>query len=122
MERAEYIHDDLALDEGDLLLTYTDGLTESRNRDDRMLGTAGLLDAVRLLDAERPDTLLSMLLTQLSERGYSFAADDLTVLLVRADGTNSSWRNNLLAPVRLLRRARDSSRIAPPPSSGGTTG
>lgn len=116
VELAKYVHAEFPLERGDLLFAYTDGLTESRSDDDRLLGTSGLLELIRALDANRPEELLMSLLTRLRELGFSSSADDLTVLLVRADGTNPSWKNNLLAPLRLLRHALDSSQIATPDS------
>lgn len=99
---------------GDMLLAYTDGLTESRAQDGQMLGTAGLLQLVRELDPERPDEFVTELLERLRARGIGRADDDLTVLLARADGTGVRWRNNLLAPFRLFRSARDATRFLNP--------
>ncbi|MBL8849366.1 MAG: serine/threonine-protein phosphatase [Planctomycetaceae bacterium] len=107
IERVEYVQTELPLDTGDLLFAYTDGLSESRDRNDQLLGTAGLLKLLRSLDQTAPEGLLTALLTRLRERGYSWAADDFTLLLIRANGTHPSWSNKLLAPLRLLRRVRD---------------
>ncbi len=102
---------------GDLLLAYTDGLTESRAANDQMLGTAGLLQLVRELDPTHPEGIVTELLKGLRARGIGPADDDLTLLLARADGTGVGWQNNLLAPFRLMRPARDATRFVMPESS-----
>lgn len=114
VERARYFHPEVAFDQGDLPLACTGGLTESRNQNDRRLGMRGLLELVRSLDVGRPEGLLTSLRARHSERGYESGADVLTVLLLRADATSPTWQRDLPAPLRLLRRARNSSRMEAP--------
>ncbi len=104
----EYSQSRLNFNPGDMLLAFTDGLTETSVANDGLLGTAGLLSLVAALDATQPDRLLPSLLAALREHATSDPGDDLTLLLARADGSGVSWRNNLLAPFRLLQRTRDS--------------
>jgi serine phosphatase RsbU (regulator of sigma subunit) len=117
LERVEYAQTEFAFAPGDLLLAYTDGLTEMRDSKEQLLGTARLQEVVRSLNPSRPEQLLTALLARLRELGFESDSDDLTVLLTRADGTNPPWRNNLLAPIRLLRTVRDSVQIAAPSSN-----
>lgn len=107
----EYIQARLAITPGDMILTYTDGLTETRIANDQLLNTEGLLRLVNSLDATQPDRLLTSLLGALREQTTTPVGDDLTLLLARADRSGVSWQNNLLAPFRLLRRTRDATRF-----------
>ncbi|MFN0054782.1 MAG: PP2C family protein-serine/threonine phosphatase [Planctomycetales bacterium] len=110
-ECVQYSQTQLDLRTGDMLLAYTDGLTEARVEDHQLLDPSGLLGLVRTLDATRPDLLLQSLLRSLKERLTAPLGDDLSLLLARADASRVSWRDNLLAPFRLLRRVRDKTRL-----------
>jgi hypothetical protein len=107
----EYIQARLAIKPGDMILAYTDGFTETRIANEQLLNTEGLLTLINSLDATRPDRLLTSLLGVLREQATAPVGDDLTLLLARADRSGISWRNNLLAPFRLLRRTRDATRF-----------
>lgn len=95
---------------GDMVLAYTDGVTEARVAGGQLLETQGLLSLVQTLDAKRPDRLLQSLLTSLRDQAAEPIGDDLSLLLACADGSRASWWNTLLAPIRLLRRAADMTR------------
>jgi serine phosphatase RsbU (regulator of sigma subunit) len=94
-----------------MILAYTDGLTETRVTDGKLLETQGLLNLVQMLDATRPDQLLQSLLTVLRDQATEPIGDDLSLLLVCADGSRASWWNTLLAPFRLLKQATDKTRL-----------
>jgi sigma-B regulation protein RsbU (phosphoserine phosphatase) len=68
---------------GDLILIYTDSVTEARNPDGKMLEEAGLLKLVAGLDASRPELFTRSLLEALDAyRGHAPPDDDLTVVLL----------------------------------------
>jgi serine phosphatase RsbU (regulator of sigma subunit) len=74
---------EVSLGRGDLVLFYTDALTEAASPEGRQLGEAGLLDLVRLLDVSDPATLAGALLGRLEAyRGGQAPEDDLTFLLL----------------------------------------
>jgi serine phosphatase RsbU (regulator of sigma subunit) len=102
------------LDPGDMMLGYTDGLIEARVEDDHLLGIEGLIELVRTLDATNPQGFVGELLSRVRRRATSPFDDDLTVLLARADGSRVSIKNNLLAPLRLLRNVRDATAFRGP--------
>lgn len=101
----------LNLSNGDMILAYTDGLTETRVTDGKLLDTQGLLNLIQTLDATRPDRLLQSLLTALRDQATEPIGDDLSLLLAYADGSRASWWNTLLAPFRLLQQATDKTRF-----------
>lgn len=108
---AKYSQARFAIQPGDMILAYTDGLTETEVAKDQLLNTEGLLSLIHSLDASQPDRLLTNLLTALRQQSTGPSGDDLTVLLARADRSGVSWHNNLLAPLRLFRPARDATRF-----------
>jgi sigma-B regulation protein RsbU (phosphoserine phosphatase) len=99
----EYEQFDVELESGDCVLTYTDALIESRDADGEMLGEAGLLRILRLLGNVEPQFLTKMLLREIADRyPDNLTEDDVTVLLVRANGhkPRHSFRDILWAQVR----------------------
>ena len=86
-EVADYEQLDLELAPGDCLISYTDALMESCDADGKMLGEDGLLRIVNLLGDVPAEKLIASLLQEISERfPQNLAADDVTLLVVRANG------------------------------------
>jgi serine phosphatase RsbU (regulator of sigma subunit) len=88
---------------GDLVLFYSDSLTEARFRAGRVLGEDGLLEALNAIDASQPQSLVRALLAELRRRGIGESLDDdVTTLLIRrnelalrmrtADIIGNGWR------------------------------
>ena len=109
-ESVAYGQTRLDLGTGDMILAYTDGVTEAQVTDGKLLETQGLLNLVQTLDATKPDRLLQSLLTSLRDQATAPIGDDLSLLLACADGSRASWWNTMLAPFRLLRQAADKTR------------
>jgi phosphoserine phosphatase RsbU/P len=107
-DQTKYVHTQTVLDAGDMVLFYSDAITESYDTNGRMRGMNGLLETTSQLNAESPADLLSELLSEVDGGALANSdQDDLTVLLCRATGTGTTLRNNLLAPWRLFRAATD---------------
>lgn len=123
LEEVQYGQTRLKIGPGDMILAYSDGLTEARIANGNLLTTPGLLNLVQSLEPSEPNRLLPSLLASLRDQGTYTLGDDLTVLLARADGSHVSLRDNLLAPFRLLRGSRDSTRFrqSSDDASNGTT-
>ncbi len=93
------------LDVGDLVLCYTDSLTEARDATGELIGTAGLLDRVRPLDVSDPARLVPTLLASLDRLDPgNLTRDDVTCLLVRPNGSRPRLPivDLLLSPVRFF--------------------
>jgi phosphoserine phosphatase RsbU/P len=83
LDETGYTQVELPLGRGDLVLFYTDALTEAEDAGGRQLGEAGLLDLVRRLDPTNPAALPAALVAALDAiRGGRPAGDDLTFLLL----------------------------------------
>jgi serine phosphatase RsbU (regulator of sigma subunit) len=75
------------LGRGDIVLVYTDALTEADNATGHLLGEGGLIDMARALDPDDPGRLGSMLIDAIGRyRGERAQDDDVTLLTLAHDG------------------------------------
>ncbi|HEY2837751.1 MAG TPA: PP2C family protein-serine/threonine phosphatase, partial [Pirellulales bacterium] len=80
----------LDLTPGDVILIYTDALTESTGAAGKMLGEQGLLEMMRTIDATQPAEMAQALIDRLNKyRGGRQADDDSTFLLLHHNARNS---------------------------------
>jgi phosphoserine phosphatase RsbU/P len=102
---ADYEQFDVELDPGDCVITYTDALIESCDADGEMLGEDGLLRIANLLGDVPGEKLISSLLEEIGARfPENLSADDVTLLVVRANGgsLDFSFREKVGAFGRFL--------------------
>jgi phosphoserine phosphatase RsbU/P len=93
LDTAEYDQFDAELEPDDCLLSYTDGLIESRDADGEMLGEEGLLRIIRLLSDVEPDKLIEKLLGEIESRyPENLSEDDVTLLLIRVNRRRLRFR------------------------------
>jgi len=101
------------LHEGDMVLSFSDAVTESESSDGRQLGAAGILQIVSELDADQPQTLIPDLVDRLTTMNQeNTTRDDTTILLCQTTGGGTTLKDNLLAPFRLLGGVSDDTDIA----------
>lgn len=73
---------------GDVVLLYSDGVSEATNPAGTELGRDGLMDLVRAVDFKSPDALGSRLVSALSAfRGDGGPQDDQTIIVMRRNDT-----------------------------------
>jgi len=83
-ENAEYSENVVTLDDGDTLLLYTDGLSESGNRRSNLLGTQGLIDLFSKSAANCPiSDLAATIVTEAQTLANSPFRDDVCVLAAK---------------------------------------
>lgn len=101
-----YTQHRITLGRGDLLLFYTDALTECENRTGMQLGEEGLVSLVNQLDASNPATLPTALTAKLTDyRDGAPDGDDATFVLLRHTGAprrRPSFRESLSVYAKLL--------------------
>jgi len=94
------------LSQQDLVLVYTDGLTEARNRSDELLGEDGLLRFVREIAPSGPDHIGAELLQKIDRWRDGQPSDDAqTLIVLRQNGSGRprpTVRSALRAMTRLL--------------------
>lgn len=79
----------LGVEEGDMLMLYTDALVEASQVEGELLGEEGLLEIVRALDwsEDHPEGLVRGVLDAVrGRRGGEDADDDVTIILLRQNG------------------------------------
>lgn len=109
---SDYQQLQLKLETGDMVLSFSNSLTECRDASGQTLGISGLLDRVSRLPTEDPSEIISHLARDLrSENETNAELDELTLFLCRATTAGVTWRDNVLAPLRLLRRVSDDTQI-----------
>ncbi len=113
IESTPYVQFAVPLEPGDLVVFYTDAVIETRGPGEELLGTSGLLDLVRSMDAAAFETLSSSIRNALDGlRGGEPSDDDLTVLVLHhnaADPPHLSVGERL----RVLGRMMGIGRIEP---------
>jgi sigma-B regulation protein RsbU (phosphoserine phosphatase) len=79
----EYANNEITLEPGDLLVLYTDGITEARDRHDQMFGS----DRLRELVATGPDSpgalCDSIVAAVTAHQGRPIGDDDQTLIVLR---------------------------------------
>lgn len=90
---------------GDLILCYTDSLTESRAADGEMLGVDGLLRTLETIDVSDLSQIIPTLLETIERMHEGNLSDDVTVLLFRPNGMfpRIPLKSYLKIPYHLLR-------------------
>jgi len=89
IEPTEYMQFAIGLEEGDLVLIYTDALIEARNEAGEFIGVEGLQEAVESLNAQSPAEVLDELGRALLSRGFTPPTDDdATVVLIHSNGAD----------------------------------
>ncbi|MCI0696751.1 SpoIIE family protein phosphatase [candidate division KSB1 bacterium] len=81
---AKFQEKQLALHHGDLLLIYTDGVTETFNQAGEMFGETGLLQAVQETAAEPAEKIIAHIKDKLlTFRGKTAQSDDVAMIAVK---------------------------------------
>jgi phosphoserine phosphatase RsbU/P len=91
---------------GDLILCYTDSLTEARDPAGEVVGVDGLLALLQTHDIAEPAKLIPTLLDRIQQLNpRNLHEDDVTLLLFRPNGQSPriSLKNRLLIPYHLIR-------------------
>jgi serine phosphatase RsbU (regulator of sigma subunit) len=95
------------------MLCFSDALTEARTSEGQLLGTKGILNLLRNLDASRPQQIIPRLLDTVGGLSpENLGQDDVSVVLLRANGERTRMADNVLAPLRLLGAANDLSQLS----------
>jgi len=84
IDGTDYVQVAVSLLPDDLVIPYTDGITEARNPDGEMLGRDGLLAIAKGLSIDEPAQMAERLIARLQEfRGTTPPGDDCTFCILR---------------------------------------
>jgi phosphoserine phosphatase RsbU/P len=88
IDGTDYLQVAVRLEPEDLLILYTDGITEARNANGEMLGRDGLLAIAKSLSIDEPAQMAERLIARLQEfRGPTPPDDDHTFGILRQTGS-----------------------------------
>jgi serine phosphatase RsbU (regulator of sigma subunit) len=102
---ADYEQFDIELNPGDMVLCYTDALTESHTAEGELLGEQRLVEMVRNVEIKDPRQFVGELLAGIEAmHPGNLAADDVTVLLLRSsrECRRVSWWEKLSGLGRMV--------------------
>lgn len=104
-DTAGYAPQTITLQSGDMLLAYTDAFYEARDAKGQLLQTDGLLTIMNTAPATlSPGDLIEWLVDSLKTMSPdNLDDDDATAILLRPTGRGIPMKNNLLAPLRMIR-------------------
>lgn len=94
------------LSQDDIVLFYTDALTEASSPHGRMLGEAGLLELVRAMPMAKPEAMVKQVVDGVAAyRGGAAPIDDTTVVALtpNSDAPVASIWTGLVAAARIVR-------------------
>jgi sigma-B regulation protein RsbU (phosphoserine phosphatase) len=89
---SDYGLNSVKLEEGDILLLYTDGATESRNEENEEFGIDRLISLVKNSAEKNADKLLSDIREKIKSFTFGETFDDITLLVVKKDSQPSPLR------------------------------
>ncbi len=114
--KATYSQLNMRLETGDMVLSFSDAVTESEDGFGRQLGTEGVLTLLRAASVTAAEDVIPSLVDRISCLAPSnLKLDDATLLLCQATGDGPSLRNQLLAPVRFFGPVADRTNLGPAP-------
>jgi phosphoserine phosphatase RsbU/P len=102
IDDVEFEQFEAPIEAGDVVLCYTDALTEAR-RDEEELSQAGVIKLLSGIETKQPNRLIQTVMEALSRDGWE-VRDDLTMLIFRPTGVRRplTLRQRLMLPVRVL--------------------
>lgn len=113
LDDVRYRQFDTQLQVGDMVLSFSDAVTEARDGHGCQLGQSGILDLVRELGHRVPDAMISGIvehITHLADDNLN--QDDATLLLCQATGSGPTLKNDLLALFRLTGPVVDHTKLS----------
>ncbi len=106
----EYRHISTKLEVGDLFAIYGNGFAQSSFPGGDIVGHHRLVSALQDAPNTDPESRFEHLVKLI--QGESSSDEDSTILVCRVTNSSVSLKDNLLAPLRLLRRPQDNTEIS----------
>ena len=102
----------IATEPGDMFLLYSDAFIESVCRNNNFLGISGILEVLNQSNPLAPSDVIPFLREQIGSMAEgNLLDDDATLILGHVRDTKVRFRDNLLAPFRLLGEVGDSTEL-----------
>ncbi len=83
---AEYEQGEINMNPGDLLILFSDGITEAMNKDHREFSEEKLIDIIKNNKNTQPDLLIEKIVTAVKEHsGTTPQSDDITLMIIKRE-------------------------------------
>lgn len=93
---------------GDMLFAFTDAFFEAHDAAGKMLQTNGLLELINRAPSLSHAELIGWLVEELqNENAENLLDDDATAILLEPTGDGIPMKNNLMAPLRMIRGVQE---------------
>ena len=90
----------VVLDSGDMLVAFTDGVSEAMNDRDEEFGEYRIIEIAQRIHGEAPGTVLEVIEKEVATfRGERPLGDDFTLLVVKTDGRSANDGDKILLDV-----------------------
>lgn len=110
MESASFSSMTLEFQPGDLILAYTDALSESRRPSGEMFHARGIRDVLNDSSQRPKEHIIPWIFDHLKSLDpTNLVGDDATLVLIEPTGRRIPFSENLLAPLRMLRGVSETS-------------
>lgn len=84
VDETDYTEESISIEKDDLLLLYTDGITEAMNHDDKEYGLERLVALVKEHSEKPADQISELILTEIKHHvGGASQSDDITLMLIK---------------------------------------
>ena len=111
VDHADYSQRKTALNTGDMILAFSDALIEAVDCDGQQLGLQGLWILCRR-SSVTPVAIIPQLLEKLSlYHDQNLEQDDVTAVILQSTTARTRLKDNLLSPLRMLRKATDNTQL-----------
>ncbi len=112
VDNADYSQKQISLNAGDVVLAFSDARIEAVDCGGQQLGSQGLMELVQTIGVDAPVAIIPQLLEKLrSYHHENLEQDDITAVLLQSTTERTSLKDNLLSPLRLLRKAADNTQL-----------
>ena len=103
-DQAVYYQRDMQLEPGDMVLSFSDAVTESEDEQGNQLGGKGILGMISRINCDDPNQIIPDLVDSITAmNNQNLRQDDATIFLIQATGVGARLKDTLLAPFRLIR-------------------
>ena len=108
IEESAYPSYQLTTSAADMFLLYSDAFIESVDQRGQQIGIQGIVDRLNQIESVVPDQVIPQLIELIqSESADNLKQDDTTAILGSMTQVKTSWKDNLLAPLRIFQNVRD---------------
>jgi len=112
MEEMTYTESSMYLNKGDIVMVYTDGITESQNKNEELFSEARFVDLLQKAESRTPKSLIELIISEVKtfEDGAE-QADDITALAVQYF-QNPDTISSITTSIEIINKVEEMTKVA----------